>query len=156
MEEFALADFQVTYEIAQELSSINLDKKKLFIYDEIQNVHGWERWVRKLSEEQNVKVVVTGSNSEMLSSELASSLTGRHIPKNLTPFLLSELLNHLVGLRTLTEFQRYSKETQIEINKVVHKVMSFGIFPRPFILEDASLLPIYLNDIITRDIIYHG
>jgi len=154
LEDFNLSDFAVAYEIAHELWPPEPAAAPfIFMYDEIQNIPGWEKWVRKVSEYENIKVIVTGSNSQMLSSELASSLTGRHVTKHLTPFLLSELLDHHLGLAGLSDVQRGSTETKIEINKIVNLTLSNGIFPRPYLLQDADLLPIYLNDIITRDII---
>lgn len=60
------------------------------MFDEIQLVNGWERYVRQKLDE-NIQVFVTGSNASLLSSELGSSLTGRHITKELFPFSLANI-----------------------------------------------------------------
>ena len=72
---------------------INVDtSKQIYIfYDEIQEVPEWERWVASFSDNSQVKVFITGSNSKLLSSELGTLLTGRHIPLHLTPFSFAEI-----------------------------------------------------------------
>jgi Predicted ATPase (AAA+ superfamily) len=62
-----------------------------FLLDEIHNVEGWELFVSRLREEGK-KVVITGSNSRMLSGELSSRLTGRHVNFTLYPFSFKEYL----------------------------------------------------------------
>lgn len=59
------------------------------MFDEIQIIKGWERYVRQKLDE-NFKVFVTGSNASLLSKELGTSLTGRHITSELFPFSFKE------------------------------------------------------------------
>jgi predicted AAA+ superfamily ATPase len=61
------------------------------LLDEIQNVSGWERFVRRMYERDN-KFVITGSNARLLSRELATHLTGRHLAKEIYPFSFREFL----------------------------------------------------------------
>jgi predicted AAA+ superfamily ATPase len=61
-----------------------------FIFDEIQLVEGWEPFISRLGRSKNV--IVTGSNAKLLSSELATRLTGRYIPLKLYPFSFSEFI----------------------------------------------------------------
>lgn len=65
-----------------DLDKVTADLKKgsLIVLDEVQNVIGWEKWVRKAIEEENYKIIITGSNSTLLSSEVATSLAGRAFP----------------------------------------------------------------------------
>ena len=58
----------------------DLKKGSLLVLDEVQNVTGWEKWVRKAIEEESYKIFLTGSNSTLLSSEVATSLAGRAFP----------------------------------------------------------------------------
>ncbi len=60
-----------------------MKKGSLLVLDEVQNVVGWERWVRKAVEEENYKIIITGSNSTLLSSEVAVSLAGRAISQKI-------------------------------------------------------------------------
>ena len=85
---FTVNDFQVLYELFIEL----FGSQSTFFFDEIQNVEGWERFVRRLHDAGN-KIYITGSNASMLSRELGTRLTGRHIQINLFPFSFREFLS---------------------------------------------------------------
>ncbi len=78
---FATEDFNSLYEILIELYGL----KHVFFFDEIQNIEGWELFIRRIHREKN-KVFITGSNASLLSSELSTRLTGRHIVVELLPF----------------------------------------------------------------------
>ncbi|MFH1463229.1 MAG: ATP-binding protein [Pseudomonadota bacterium] len=67
----------------------------LWLYlDEVQNVPGWERFVRRLLDQGNIHVLVTGSSSKMLSAEIATSLRGRALATEVLPFSFREALVH--------------------------------------------------------------
>lgn len=67
--------------------------KKIFLFDEIQNVPQWERFVRRLHD-QGFKFIITGSNASLLSKELGNRLTGRYVRIDLYPFSLVEYLSY--------------------------------------------------------------
>ncbi|MCR4965769.1 MAG: ATP-binding protein [Bacteroidales bacterium] len=70
------------------------ENKKPFVYlDEIQQVDGWEKFVRRLAD-QKYRVMVTGSNAKMLSSEIAGVLGGRFISREIFPFSFLEYLQY--------------------------------------------------------------
>ncbi len=71
---FQVADFQLLYELLIELFGV----QNTFYFDEIQNIEGWELFVRRLHD-YDKKVYITGSNASMLSRELGTRLTGRYI-----------------------------------------------------------------------------
>jgi predicted AAA+ superfamily ATPase len=60
--------------------------------DEIQNIPGWERWVRGRSETEDLKVILTGSSSQLLSREAGTKLTGRHLSFEVYPLSFQEFL----------------------------------------------------------------
>lgn len=62
--------------------------------DEVQNVPGWERFVRRLLDQERIHVFVTGSSSKMLSAEIATSLRGRALATEVLPFSFAEALTH--------------------------------------------------------------
>lgn len=64
---------------------------KVLFFDEIQTVKGWETYINQLLRE-GYKVFITGSNASMLSIELGTHLTGRHLPMELFPFSYSEFI----------------------------------------------------------------
>ncbi len=69
----------------------------LTIFDEIQNVPGWERWLRSAVDQRRSRFIVTGSNAKLLSAEFATSLTGRSLEHTTWPLSLSEAADFLIG-----------------------------------------------------------
>ena len=87
--DFEAKDLNVLYEVFLELYG----DCKYFFFDEIQNVYGWEKFVRRLFEDGK-KIFITGSNAKLLSSELATTLSGRHLKMELYPFSFKEFLKY--------------------------------------------------------------
>lgn len=106
------------------------------MFDEIQLVNGWERYVRQKLDE-NIQVFVTGSNASLLSSELGSSLTGRHITKELFPFSFSEYCR----------FRKLEPGSESTLG-----YLKEGGFPEYLKQKDSDILTSLLDDIIVRDI----
>lgn len=128
--EFELSDFTRLDELIT-----NRESKVLF-FDEIQVVEGWERYVRQKLDE-GFKLVITGSNASLLSSELGSKLTGRHITKELFPFSWNEFC----------EFRSLDSSED-----VLKKYMEIGGFPEYVKTEDDDILHQLFEDILVRDI----
>lgn len=84
---FTVADFQALQECFFEL----FGEQHTYYFDEIQNIQGWEAFVRRLYNEGN-KIIITGSNARMLSRELGTHLTGRYISAEIYPFSFKEYL----------------------------------------------------------------
>jgi len=82
-----LEDYQ---DLVSEIKQVYEAPKNLF-FDEIQNLPNWELFVNGL-QRQGYLLVVTGSNSKLLSKELATHLTGRHIPTTVLTFSFKEYL----------------------------------------------------------------
>ncbi len=120
---------------------------KTIFLDEIQNVTGWERFVRRLHDQQ-YKVFISGSNSRLLSSELATHLTGRYIKTELFPFSFTEYLN-------LKQIDPADKTTENlgRIAEAFDKYLSDGGFPEFLLNNDPEFLQRIYEDIIYRDLI---
>lgn len=84
---FGLADFNDIVEVAAELT----DAVPYYFFDEIQNVEGWERFARRLADAHE-RVSITGSNAEMLSSEMERRLGGRYLATEVMPYDFAEYL----------------------------------------------------------------
>lgn len=84
---FSVEHFQELYEVFVELYG----EQNCFYFDEIQNIKGWEQFVRRLYN-MGMKVFITGSNARMLSKELGTHLTGCHVAMELFPFTFAEFL----------------------------------------------------------------
>ena len=65
----------------------------IIFLDEIQNVEGWEHFARRLADEK-YRVFITGSNAHMLSREIATTLGGRYLTKEVYPFSFREYLEY--------------------------------------------------------------
>lgn len=143
---FKLDDFQKLQECFVELFS----EQHTYYFDEIQNIEGWERFVRRLYNAGN-KIVITGSNARMLSRELGTHLTGRYIQVEIYPFSFQEYLamNEIpVNAKTL-----YTTTGRATMVKSFVKYMECGGFPK--FLQDGSVsyLTSLYESIIYRDIL---
>jgi len=149
---FDVNDFQKLYELLIEL----FGEKDIFLFDEIQNIPGWERFVRRLHD-AGKKIYVTGSNATILSKELGTHLTGRNISFQLYPFSFREYLDmEKYGIDFLDASDALDKLTSVEKSKIKHmfnKYLKEGGFPE-FVKtkKDEYLKNVYEN-IIYRDII---
>ncbi|MCF8338550.1 MAG: ATP-binding protein [Bacteroidales bacterium] len=120
------------------------------LLDEIQNIDGWHLFVNRLLRSK-MRIIITGSNSKLLSREIASHLTGRYIPIELFPFSFKEYL-------LANEFQLKELETTRNKGLIVNHFMNYiktGGFPEVIKGEDKKKYVSNLFDaIVTRDIIY--
>lgn len=117
----------------------------LLIFDEIQNVPGWEMFVSRLL--PNKKIIITGSNARLLSSELSTFLTGRHINFSLFPFSFRELLRY----HQFTPNMNLTKDIA-KIKAYAESYLKEGGFPLRYKLGPLFLVETY-KDILERDII---
>lgn len=101
------------------------DLVPLIFLDEIQNVNHWEKFVRRLADE-GMRVFVTGSNAEMLSHEIATTLGGRFINKEILPLSFREYLS-FNGIK-ISQKSKYSAE-RYKIMNAFETYMQFGGFP---------------------------
>jgi len=107
---FTYEDFDKLYQTYLEIE--NPTGKKYLFFDEIQNVNGWERWINRLYEFEDVKIFITGSNASLISSSISSSLTGRNRQIQNHTFSFKEYL-WLLGYE-IVERDFYSPEKIIE------------------------------------------
>jgi uncharacterized protein len=129
--EFTLPDFT---RLDNLISQTGIDT---LFFDELQLVEGWEMYVRQKLDE-GFKVIITGSNASLLSKELGTRLTGRHITQELFPFSYSEFLK----FKTL--------EPSAESLK---SYMAMGGFPEYLKTGDQEQLTTLFDDVLIRDIV---
>lgn len=99
--------------------------------DEVQVVPGWERFVARLFEEKRYRLTFTGSSSELLSKEIATSLRGRSIATTLYPLSFAEFAQYR-GL-SLGKRLAYSRE-RFKAVKLLETYLTWGGF---FEVQDA-------------------
>jgi len=122
------------------------DENKYYIFfDEIQNVSLWEKVVNSLRATKNTSIFITGSNSDLLSSDLATHIAGRYVSFKITPFTFSEVCE----LLNITD----KNEIENEFNNYI----KWGGMPQRFMQKDETSTKAYLNDIydsiIVKDIV---
>ncbi len=99
-------NFEFTAEQILECFNAVYPNFEYILFDEIQLFHKWEHLVNRLHR-LGRNIIITGSNSKLLSSELASSLTGRYLEYQLLPFSYSEYLSANKHSRNLESFLQY-------------------------------------------------
>jgi len=129
------------------------ERKPLIYLDEIQVIDGWEQFVRRLSDQQ-YRIMVTGSNAKMLSSEIATTLGGRFVIREVWPFSFKEYLK-FNGL-DLKENWLFDSKVLHEIARRMDEYFYYGGFAESFALVDkrewlnSLYQKILLGDIVAR------
>src|SRR3989344_8530029 len=129
---------QAFYELYGELDYI--------VLDEIQNITGWELFANRLR--RSKRVILTGSNSNLLSSELATHITGRHVDVKLFPFSFKEYLD----FKGFTFSNAYTTQEKAAILNHLENYLINGGMPELYKFGKAILLRTY-EDILTKDVI---
>jgi uncharacterized protein len=88
-----LADLDALLQGYYELYPQNKDVQVWFFLDEVQEAEGWEKFARRLIDQENCRVYLTGSSSKLLSRELATALRGRTLPYEVFPLSFREFLS---------------------------------------------------------------
>lgn len=124
-------------DILEEVFRNDHGEQNLYYFDEIQNLKGWEQYVRYLLDNDN-RVIITGSNASLLSQDLGARLTGRNVRVELFPF-------------SYIEFLKYTgkKDDDDSFNEYLLK----GGFPEYLRLSLDEVLQNLLLDIVARDIV---
>ncbi|MDR2428263.1 MAG: ATP-binding protein [Candidatus Margulisbacteria bacterium] len=149
-EDERLLNFQVTdFDLLQETLISIFGERKTFLFDEIQNVPEWERFVRRLHD-QGYKFIITGSNASLLSEELGTRLTGRSLRIELFPFSFREFLLFqnvkIPDSRPLTTRQRGLLRRQFDLY-----ARSGGI-PDALKFPELDIHKTMYSDVLYRDI----
>lgn len=126
-----------------------------WFFDEIQLVRGWERFVRRVLDSENVQVVVSGSSARMLSREVHTSLRGRGIETTIRPFGFREFLRHR-GEEPHAEPRRWSAAERSLVEKRFGEYLVEGGFPETQGLARSlrfELLQGYVDTVLFRDVL---
>ncbi len=142
---FTVENFQDLLETFYELFGL----QKIFYFDEIQNVKGWERFVRRLHDQGN-KVFITGSNASMLSRELGTHLTGRYLSYELFPFSFKEYL--IFQGATFGKKEIMSSAGKAKLQRSFSEYLFSGGFPLYMKSKNDEYLKSLYNSIIYRDV----
>lgn len=157
-EDERLADMQTTnfQDIIEgyfELYPAYLNRKDIyFFFDEIHEVDGWEKFIRRLLDQEKMQLYITGSSSKMLSKEIASSLRGRTLEQEIFPFSFSEYLQKL----QIAKPKQIGTKEKIQLTSRFGNFLREGGFPETIgqdVELQRTLLQGYTASVIYRDII---
>ncbi len=142
---FSAADFARLHELLIEL----FGNQKVFIFDEIQNIAGWERFINRMAKGK-YKFYITGSNAALLSRELGTKLTGRYLPVELFPFSFDEYLRfRKIPRPNLTRLTTVQKGG---LKKAFAAYLQNGGIPQVLQYPQLPLAKTLYDDILNRDV----
>ncbi len=140
------------YEIYRK--KVSTGKLVYLFLDEIHKIVGWERFVRTVIDQKEAKIVLSGSSAQLLSRELGSLLTGRHVAIPVFPLSFEELLE-FKGLSIRDELELVGKKRAVQ--QCIDESMTYGFLPEVVLSAEAAAkqktLVDYIEAIITRDVV---
>ena len=126
-------------------------KDTYLFFDEIQNVDGWEKFVRRVYDGVSKNIFITGSNSKLLSRDIATSLRGRTITYEVFPLSFREYL----AFENI-EVDLHSTKSLAFIHNRLEKFLHEGAFPETLLFDERireKILQDYYNVMIYKDLI---
>jgi predicted AAA+ superfamily ATPase len=125
---------------------------KYILFDEIQNLPKWELFVSRLHR-QGYNLVLTGSNARLLSKELATALTGRHIPIQIFPFDFSEILH--ARQYAVSKDKLLVPEEKAKFLGILDQYMTSGGYPEVVIkdLDPRGYLDVLFDSLLFKDVV---
>lgn len=146
--ELGLQELDLILECYFELNSA----QPLMFFDEIQLINGWQKFARRLAD-SGFQVVVTGSNAAMVSNEMATTLGGRFMIREINPLSFGEFLDFkgLVRQKNMLQSSR-----RFEIFRLFEEYFQYGGFPETINFENKKeylsnlFQKVFLGDIISR------
>ena len=142
---FQADDFNALYQVLVEA----FGERKIFILDEVQNIKGWERFVRRFMD-TGFKFYITGSNASLLSKELGTRLTGRYIPVELFPFSFKKFLQF--RNKKDPDLARMTTVDIAHLQTALAEYMQSGGIPDALKYPELPLLRTLYSDVLYRDI----
>ncbi|MEI8138527.1 MAG: ATP-binding protein [bacterium] len=134
----------------------NKEHSCTFFFDEIQAVPGWEHFVRRLLDTENITVVVTGSSSRMLSREIATCLRGRSYATEVFPYSFREFLSCHHGEDVELNSPRWGASRRARVQHAAEQYLKLGGFPEVQYFADEQRRQVvrnYVDVVLLRDVL---
>jgi len=145
-----LSDMDVLLEAYYSLYPENKDQTVYFFFDEIQEVANWEKFVRRLWDQENCRIYLTGSSSKLLSREIATALRGRTLSYEIFPLSFGEFLAF-----TKTDYDMHSSKGRAILQNKLITYMHQGGFPELVFLPNRfhrATINEYINLMLYKDL----
>lgn len=144
-------DLDLVLRCHRELFPETIGQRCYLFLDEVQNVPGWERWVRRLHDTEKVEIFVTGSSSHLLTRDLATALRGRSLTLEVFPLSFAEML----AFRGIV-WQPSHPDSESLVRGALEQYLRWGGFPEVVLAEEA-LRPLILGEyaslMLYRDVV---
>jgi uncharacterized protein len=130
-------------------------ERGLHLYmDEVQNVQGWERFVRRILDRGDTQVTLTGSSARLLSSEIGTSLRGRSLATELLPFSFAEALDY--AGEAIPTVWPVAEMARVRLRRSIDNYLLMGGFPEVQGLDErlrVRVLQDYVDVVVFRDVV---
>lgn len=147
------SELQFVLEAYWELYPDHIENQSLhFFFDEIAEIEGWESFIRRLLDKEKMQIYISGSSAKMLSKEIATSLRGRTLTREIFPLSFDEYAH----LHKLDSTQLFTTKHKSKCNHLIDKYLTWGGFPEVVDVDamlHRELLQSYMDSVIYRDII---
>lgn len=143
------------WDIALELFPIDFNHRIYLFIDEIQNAPNWSKWARRITEQnRNIKLVITGSSSKLLSQEISTELRGRTLSFTIYPLSFREYLRAKKIPVEITEHLLHSSKQSALIKRQFNHYLKEGGFPATLQTNHPQeLLTEYFKVMFYRDLV---
>jgi hypothetical protein len=124
-------------------------------FDEVQLIPGWETVARRIIDQEQIDLFLSGSSAQLLSAEIASSMRGRALPTTIFPFSFRETLRH-AGVEPAKDWGRLTRAARSDLDARLRRYLLAGGFPEVQGVPDrdrAALLLSYVDVAVLRDVI---
>ncbi|MCP5506493.1 MAG: ATP-binding protein [Chlamydiales bacterium] len=150
---FQAKDFQTILDVYfEQFPEYSESDRVVFYFDEIQNIDGWEKFIRRLIDKEKMTILITGSSAKSLSRDIATSLRGRSLSQEVFPLGFSEYLAY----RNVLYKKLISKKEEALIKKHLGDYLFRGGFPEILDLSVAlfhQTIQSYVHATVFRDVI---
>ncbi len=127
---------------------------KLLFLDEIQDMPDWSKWLRRIHDNEDVELFITGSSSKVSSREIPTELRGRCLEVNLFPLSFQEFLT-FKGMVVNPEIVRYSEDEKVKVTRMLNEYLYYGGMPEVVLAAEErkfEMLQQYYSTVVRRDI----
>jgi predicted AAA+ superfamily ATPase len=145
------AELDLVFRCLREVFTDTPTGRVYLFLDEVQSAPGWERWVRRLCDTEEVSVFVTGSSSRLLTRDLSSAMRGRSVTYEAFPLGFREFLAFR-GIR----HESYNARSESRVRAAFEDYLRWGGFPEVVLAEPAMrplILEEYASVMLHRDLV---
>ncbi len=142
-ERIVSSDTSLLTDLVPEIESLFGKKPKFLFLDELQLIPNWSKWVRRILDSEDIKLVITGSSSKMGSSELPTELRGRAEEKKISPL-------------NFNEFLRFKNQENSKLSFLFNEYLVYGGLPAVVLSDEEKkldLLQSYYRTVVQREVI---